>query len=96
MTDDLAKILEEVPGSMKKAMDFFESELVKIRAGKANLFLSPLFLEAFVNATGVPVELYQNDGSVGAALGSGHQLDFILGAMLFGWPWLRMRPRENC
>ena len=42
-----------------------------IRAGKANLFLSNLFLEAFVNSTGVPVELYQNDGSIGAALGSG-------------------------
>ncbi|MES2278787.1 MAG: FGGY family carbohydrate kinase [Bacteroidota bacterium] len=42
-----------------------------IRAGKANLFLSDLFTEAFVNVTGVPVELYQNDGSVGAALGAG-------------------------
>ncbi|EHQ27209.1 xylulokinase [Mucilaginibacter paludis] len=42
-----------------------------IRAGKANLFLSDLFTEAFVNATGVPVELYKNDGSIGAALGAG-------------------------
>jgi xylulokinase len=42
-----------------------------IRAGKANLFLSDLFTQAFVNATGVPVELYENDGSVGAALGAG-------------------------
>ncbi|PRY13867.1 xylulokinase [Pontibacter ummariensis] len=42
-----------------------------IRAGQANLFLSPLFAQAFVDATGVPVELYQNDGSVGAALGAG-------------------------
>lgn len=42
-----------------------------IRAGKANLFQSALFAEAFVNATGVPVELYKNDGSVGAALGAG-------------------------
>ncbi|GAB3820842.1 hypothetical protein GCM10028895_21820 [Pontibacter rugosus] len=42
-----------------------------IRAGKANLFLSSTFTEAFVNATHVPVELYQNDGSVGAALGAG-------------------------
>ncbi|WP_347157768.1 xylulokinase [Pontibacter chitinilyticus] len=42
-----------------------------IRAGQANLFLSPLFAEAFVNATNVPVELYQNDGSVGAAIGAG-------------------------
>jgi xylulokinase len=35
------------------------------------LFLSELFTETFVNATGVPVELYKNDGSVGAALGAG-------------------------
>lgn len=42
-----------------------------IRAGKANMFLSPVFREAFVNATGVPVQLYANDGSVGAALGAG-------------------------
>jgi len=42
-----------------------------IRAGKANLFLSDLFAQTFVNATGVPVELYNNDGSVGAALGAG-------------------------
>jgi xylulokinase len=42
-----------------------------IRAGRANMFLSPVFREAFVNATGVPVELYNSDGSVGAALGAG-------------------------
>ncbi|QCR24320.1 xylulokinase [Pontibacter sp. SGAir0037] len=42
-----------------------------IRAGKANMFLSDLFASAFVNATQVPVELYHNDGSVGAALGAG-------------------------
>ncbi|MDQ6764324.1 MAG: FGGY family carbohydrate kinase [Bacteroidota bacterium] len=42
-----------------------------VRAGKANLFLSDVFIESFVNATGVTVELYKNDGSVGAALGAG-------------------------
>lgn len=42
-----------------------------IRAGKANMFLSNVFAQSFVNATGVPVELYQTDGSVGAALGAG-------------------------
>lgn len=42
-----------------------------IRAGRANLFQSELFTEAFVNATNVPVELYMNDGSVGAAIGAG-------------------------
>jgi xylulokinase len=48
-----------------------------IRAGKNNLFLSPLFTETFVNITGVPVELYKNDGSAGAALGAG------IGARIF-------------
>lgn len=42
-----------------------------IRAGKANLFLSDVFTQSFVNATGVSVELHQTDGSVGAALGAG-------------------------
>jgi xylulokinase len=42
-----------------------------IRAGRSNMFLSALFTEAFVNATGVPVELYESDGSVGAAIGAG-------------------------
>jgi xylulokinase len=42
-----------------------------IRAGKANMFLSNVFTDAFVNATGVAVELYKNDGSVGAAIGAG-------------------------
>ena len=42
-----------------------------IRAGKTNMFSSEVFTEAFVNACGVPVELYQNDGSVGASIGAG-------------------------
>jgi len=42
-----------------------------IRAGRANMFLSDLFVEAFVNTTNVTVELYENDGSVGAAIGAG-------------------------
>ncbi len=42
-----------------------------IRAGRANMFLSELFTEAFVNATNVPVQFLNNDGSVGAALGAG-------------------------
>jgi xylulokinase len=42
-----------------------------IRAGKANLFLSDVFIQSFVNVTGIPVELYENDGSIGAALGAG-------------------------
>lgn len=42
-----------------------------IRAGKANMFLSPLFREAFVNTIGAQLELYDTDGAKGAALGAG-------------------------
>jgi xylulokinase len=42
-----------------------------IRAGHANLFLSPVFRASFVGATNVPVEIYDHDGSVGAAVGAG-------------------------
>ncbi len=51
-----------------------------IRAGRANLFLSDLFAQTFVDLTNVPVELYDNDGSVGAALGAG------VGAGIFSSP----------
>lgn len=42
-----------------------------IRAGHANMFLSPLFREAFVNTTGVRLERYNTDGATGAAIGAG-------------------------
>jgi xylulokinase len=42
-----------------------------IRAGKANMFLSEVFSQAVVDALGVPVELFDADGAVGAALGAG-------------------------
>ncbi|MDH4092061.1 MAG: FGGY family carbohydrate kinase [Cyclobacteriaceae bacterium] len=42
-----------------------------IRAGNANMFLSPLFRQAFVNTIGAPLELFDTDGAKGAALGAG-------------------------
>jgi xylulokinase len=42
-----------------------------VRAGDANMFLSPLFAEAFATVTGTTVELYNTDGSQGAARGAG-------------------------
>ncbi len=51
-----------------------------IRAGKANMFLSDVFTEAFVNTLNVPVEMYNCDGSVGAAIGSG------IGAKIYTCP----------
>ena len=42
-----------------------------VRAGYANMFLSPLFREAFATVTGARVELYSTDGAQGAARGAG-------------------------
>ncbi len=42
-----------------------------VRAGAANMFLSPVFREAFATVTGATVELYDADGSQGAARGAG-------------------------
>ena len=42
-----------------------------IRAGHANLFLSPVFREALAGVTGASIELYNTDGSQGAARAAG-------------------------
>jgi xylulokinase len=46
-------------------------EAKTVRAGHANMFLSSLFAEAFATLTGATVELYNTDGSQGAARGAG-------------------------
>ena len=46
-------------------------KLSTVRAGKANLFLSPLFAEAFSNSVGCRLELFNTDGALGAARGAG-------------------------
>jgi len=43
----------------------------KIHAGKANMFLSPIFRETLAGVSGATIELYDTDGSVGAAKGAG-------------------------
>lgn len=42
-----------------------------IRAGMANMFLSPVFRDTLAGTTGATIELYDTDGSVGAAKGAG-------------------------
>jgi len=42
-----------------------------IRAGKANMFLSPVFRDTLAGITGATIELYNTDGAVGAARGAG-------------------------
>ena len=46
-------------------------ELNKIHAGKANMFLSPLFRDTLASVSGATIELYETDGSAGAAKGAG-------------------------
>ena len=43
----------------------------KIHAGNANMFLSPIFRNTLAGVTGAVIELYDTDGSVGAAKGAG-------------------------
>ncbi len=46
-------------------------DIRKIHAGKANMFLSPLFRDTLAGVSGGTIELYDTDGSVGAAKGAG-------------------------
>lgn len=43
----------------------------KIHAGRANMFLSPVFRDTLASVSGATIELYDTDGSVGAAKGAG-------------------------
>ena len=43
----------------------------KIHAGHANMFLSPIFRKTLAGVTGAVIDLYDTDGSVGAAKGAG-------------------------
>ncbi|WP_243350138.1 xylulokinase [Parabacteroides sp. FAFU027] len=42
-----------------------------IRAGFANMFMSPIFRDTLAGVTGATIELFDTDGSVGAAKGAG-------------------------
>ena len=46
-------------------------DIRKIHAGKANMFLSPLFRNTLAGVSGATIELFETDGSVGAAKGAG-------------------------
>jgi xylulokinase len=45
--------------------------LDKIHAGKANMFLSPIFRKTLAGVSGATIELYDTDGSIGAARAAG-------------------------
>ncbi len=46
-------------------------DISKIRAGRANMFLSDIFAETLANVSGAGIELFETDGSRGAARGAG-------------------------
>lgn len=46
-------------------------DIRKIHAGKANMFLSDIFRNTLAGVSGATIELYETDGSVGAAKGAG-------------------------
>ena len=60
--------------SFKYGIDIMEQmgmQVRKIHAGHANMFLSPVFRQTLADVTGAVIELYDTDGSVGAAKGAG-------------------------
>jgi xylulokinase len=66
-------VQEGVAFSFRYGMDIMQSLGVRpsvIRAGSANLFLSPTFCEALAGVSGVTIELYNTDGALGAARGA--------------------------
>lgn len=65
---------EGIVFSFKYGMDIMNEmgiDIRVIRAGNANMFLSPLFREALAGVTGTVIELYDTNGAVGAAKGAG-------------------------
>jgi xylulokinase len=65
---------EGVVFSIKYGMEIMEKMGITpsvIRAGKSNMFLSPVFRNTLSGITETAIELYNTDGSVGAARGAG-------------------------
>lgn len=66
-------IQEGIAFSFRYGMDIMKDMGLKmdiIRASKANMFLSPVFRKTLSNVTGAAIELYDTNGSQGAARGA--------------------------
>ena len=67
-------VQEGIVFSFKYGMEIMEHmgmNINKIHAGNANMFLSPIFRDTLAGVTNSVIELYDTDGSVGAAKGAG-------------------------
>ena len=65
---------EGIVFSFKYGMDIMQTTGIQptvIRAGNSNMFLSPIFRNTLAGITGATIELYDTDGSTGAARGAG-------------------------
>ena len=64
---------EGIAFSLKYGIDIMTEmglDVKVIRAGKANMFLSPVFSQTLANVTGASIELFNTDGAQGAARGA--------------------------
>jgi len=65
---------EGIVFSFQYGIEIMESMGLKvdtIHAGKANMFLSPIFRDTLAGVSGAQIELYDTDGAAGAAKGAG-------------------------
>jgi len=70
---------EGIAFAFKYGMDIMKDMAINpqvIRAGESNMFLSPVFRQTLANITAVSIELYNTDGSEGAARGAGIGLGY--------------------
>ncbi|WP_430823353.1 xylulokinase [Carboxylicivirga sp. N1Y90] len=66
---------EGIAFSFKYGMEVMEQtgiETKVIKAGKANMFLSPVFRQTLADVSGSTIELYETDGALGAARGAAY------------------------
>ncbi|MDF7800387.1 FGGY family carbohydrate kinase [Pontiellaceae bacterium B1224] len=67
-------------------------ELKTIRAGFANMFMSDVFCDTLASVSGATIELYETDGSLGAARGAGFGAE-IYGSLEEAFQTLELRKK---
>ena len=74
ISDILRASQEGIVFSFKYGMDVMKEmgmDIKVIKAGNANMFLSPIFRDSLAGVTGATIELYDTDGAAGAAKAAG-------------------------
>lgn len=74
ISDLLRAAQEGIVFSFQYGMEVMQAigmDIKVIRAGNANMFLSPIFRDTLASVSGAVIELYDTDGAAGAAKGAG-------------------------